>query len=106
MYCPPVSIVSRVRAKGPNPEEIGACATDFLNFSSYVLLAYGWLRMALTAQKKLDDGSGDSAFYEAKLASSRFYFERILPRAELHRQVLQSSADNLFGLTAEQFVRQ
>ena len=95
-----------IQRAADNPEEIGACATDFLNFSSYVLLAYGWLRMALTAQKKLDDGSGDSTFYEAKLASSRFYFERILPRAELHRQVLQSSADNLFGLTAEQFVRQ
>jgi flagellar biosynthesis regulator FlaF len=95
-----------IQRAGNNPEEIGACATDFLNFSSYVLLAYGWLRMALVAQKKLDENSGDSAFYEAKLASSRFYFERILPRAELHRQILQTSADNLFGLSAEQFVRQ
>jgi len=88
-----------------NPEEIGGCATDFLNFSSYVLLAYGWVRMALTAQKKLVDNSGDADFYRAKIASAQFYFERILPRAEMHRQVLETSVDNLFGLTAEQFVR-
>lgn len=96
-------ILSRV---AENPEEIGGCATDFLNFSSYVLLAYGWVRMALTAQEALAQGSVDSDFYHAKIASARFYFDRILPRAELHRQVLQTPVDNLFGLTAEQFVRQ
>ena len=62
--------------------------------------------MALTAQEALAQGAADSDFYHAKIASARFYFDRILPRAELHRQVLQTPVDNLFGLTAEQFVRQ
>lgn len=88
-----------------NPEDIGGCATDFLSFSSYALLAYGWARMAVVAKQKLEEGAGDSDFYNAKIASARFYIERILPRAEMHRQVLETPVDNLFGLTAEQFVR-
>jgi hypothetical protein len=61
--------------------------------------------MAVVAKQKLEEGAGDSDFYNAKIASARFYIERILPRAEMHRQVLETPVDNLFGLTAEQFVR-
>ena len=102
-----------------NPEEAGACATDFLNFSSYVLLAYGWARMTLVSQLALESQQADQApelaenaadqnddFYRAKLESARFFFERVLPRAELHRQCLLTPVDNLFGMTADQFVRQ
>jgi hypothetical protein len=61
--------------------------------------------MAAVAKQKLDAGAGDSDFYKAKIESARFYIERILPRAEMHRQVLETPVDNLFGLSAEQFVR-
>ncbi|MFP6844320.1 MAG: acyl-CoA dehydrogenase C-terminal domain-containing protein [Thalassolituus sp.] len=88
-----------------NPEEIGGCATDFMQFSAYALLAYAWARMATVAAKRAQENPEDVEFYQAKIASARFYAERILPRADMHRQVLQTPVDSLFGLTAEQFVR-
>ncbi|MDC3952181.1 acyl-CoA dehydrogenase C-terminal domain-containing protein, partial [Pseudomonas aeruginosa] len=52
-----------------------------------------WLRIALVAREKLDAGSGEAAFYEAKLATADFYFSRLLPR----------TAAGLMSLSAEQF---
>ena len=44
-----------------------------------VALAYLWARMAKLAAAKLPQANGDVAFYKAKLATARFFFDRILP---------------------------
>ena len=81
-----------------NPDEIGAASVDFTMFSGYVVLAYMWLQMAEVAQQRLAEGTGDAAFYEAKLATARFYFERILPRSEAHASAALAGADTVMGL--------
>ncbi|MEK1943297.1 MAG: acyl-CoA dehydrogenase C-terminal domain-containing protein [Pseudomonas sp.] len=86
-----------------NPDEVGAAATDYLMFSGYVVLAYFWLRMAVVAQEKLDAGSGDAEFYKAKLATSDFYFKRLLPRTLVHRAGVEAGSESLMQLSAEQF---
>jgi alkylation response protein AidB-like acyl-CoA dehydrogenase len=86
-----------------NPDEVGAAATDYLMFSGYVVLAYFWLRMAVVAQEKLDAGSGDAAFYQAKLATADFYFKRLLPRTLVHRAGVEAGSESLMQLSAEQF---
>lgn len=88
---------------GKNPEEIGACSVDFMQFSAYALLAYYWARMAITAQQAKTQTGADVAFYDAKIGTAKFYFQRILPRANMHRECMLSGADNLFELNAEQF---
>ena len=59
--------------------------------------------MADTAQQKLAQGSDDKAFYEAKIRTARFYFQRILPRTRALVETMQSGADNLMGLEDEHF---
>ncbi len=86
-----------------NPDEVGAAATDYLMFSGYVVLAYFWLRMAVVAQEKLAAGSGDAEFYKAKLATSDFYFKRLLPRTLVHRAGVEAGSESLMQLSAEQF---
>lgn len=86
-----------------NPDEVGAAATDYLMFSGYVVLAYFWLRMAVVAQEKLATGSGDAEFYKAKLATSDFYFKRLLPRTLVHRAGVEAGSESLMQLSAEQF---
>ncbi|MEQ8515537.1 MAG: acyl-CoA dehydrogenase C-terminal domain-containing protein, partial [Chromatocurvus sp.] len=81
-----------------NPDEAGAAAVDYLMYSGYVTLAYFWARMAVVARQKIAAGEGDSAFYEAKLMTASFYFDRLLPRAQAHRQALLSGADNLMDM--------
>ncbi|MDF3845053.1 acyl-CoA dehydrogenase C-terminal domain-containing protein, partial [Pseudomonas citronellolis] len=56
-----------------NPDEVGAAAVDYLMFSGYVTLGYFWLRMALVARQKLEEGAAEADFYQAKLATADFY---------------------------------
>jgi len=60
--------------------EIGAASVDYLMLSGYTIFAYLWARMADVAQQKLAAGEGDKAFYQAKVHTARFYYQRMLPR--------------------------
>ncbi|WCM50973.1 acyl-CoA dehydrogenase C-terminal domain-containing protein [Pseudomonas sp. WJP1] len=86
-----------------NPDEVGAASVDYLMYSGYIILGYLWLRMALVAQAQLDAGSGDADFCRAKLATSEFYFKRLLPRTAAHRTAVEAGSDCLMQLPAELF---
>jgi alkylation response protein AidB-like acyl-CoA dehydrogenase len=81
-----------------NPDEAGAAAVDYLMYSGYVVMAYFWAQMAVVATDRIAAGEGDKAFYEAKLHTARFYFDRLLPRAGAHRESLLSGAGNLMDM--------
>jgi hypothetical protein len=85
---------SIARRAGPNPDEIGAAAVDFLFFSGYVALAYFWARAvaAANASAQPDD------FKQAKLLTARFYFARILPRTQAHAAAMRAGIDSLMSL--------
>ncbi|HSX69976.1 MAG TPA: acyl-CoA dehydrogenase C-terminal domain-containing protein [Pseudomonas sp.] len=84
-------------------QEIGATSVDFLQYSAYVLLASFWLQAAATAQRALDAGTGEAAFYQAKLQSAAFYLRRVLPRASSHREALLGGAACLMAMPEESF---
>ena len=86
-----------------NPEEAGAAAVDYLMYAGYVTLAYFWARMAVVARQKKEAATADGDFYDAKLHTARFYFDRLLPRARAHREAIESGADNLMALPEELF---
>ena len=47
------------------------------------------------AAKALAQGTPESAFYEAKIHTARFYFHRILPRTRGHVQAIDAGLDTL-----------
>ncbi|MCY1459319.1 hypothetical protein D9M71_767850 [compost metagenome] len=59
--------------------------------------------MALVAQAQLDNGTGDADFCRGKLATSEFYFKRLLPRTAAHRAAIEAGSDCLMQLPAELF---
>lgn len=81
-----------------NPNEIGAASVDYLMYSGYVVVGYMWLKMAVVAQQKLDAGVGNQAFYQAKLHTAQFYFDRILTRTRAHVSSIRSGSDNLMSM--------
>ena len=85
-----------------NADEVGAASVDYLMFSGYVTLAYFWLRIALVAREKLDAGSGEAAFYEAKLATADLLQSPAAAHAA-HAAAIQAGAAGLMSLSAEQF---
>ena len=85
-----------------NPDNAGAASTDYLQIFGLTALAYIWAQMAVAAQKQVDAGSTDP-FYANKIATGRYFVERILPDARAHLKKLQSGAGVLMALDAEAF---
>jgi butyryl-CoA dehydrogenase len=61
-----------------NPDEAGAAASEYLRLFGLTALAYLWARMAEISLAKTN--SEDAAFYTAKLATARFYMQKLLPQ--------------------------
>ena len=85
-----------------DPDEAGAASTDYLHLFGYTALAYLWVRMAKVAQERLAATNGsrtgeEAAFYRAKLATARFYMERVLPRHSAHFSSLMSGGGSIMA---------
>ncbi len=86
-----------------NPDEIGAASVDYLMYGGYLILAFMWLRMAEVAQAKIDSDSTDP-LYAAKVKTARFYFQRVLPRTQAHKQALLAGSESTMDLAEDEFV--
>lgn len=86
-----------------NPEEIGAASVDYLYFSSYVVFAYFWARMAQVAHEKLESGTQEEAFYKAKLTTAKFFYQKLLHRTQSHAASIESGADAVMELDQDAF---
>ena len=85
-------------------EMVSSASYDFLMYSGYVMLAYAWALIAETAQKKLQTGGEQSReFYEAKLATAEFYFDRMLPQTKGHAEAMLKPARSTLQLAPEHF---
>lgn len=76
-------------------ESVGAASQDFLMYSGYMVLAYYWLRMAAAAQKQVAAGKDHDGFYQAKLDTAAFYYNRVLPRSTSHLEIMTSPTEVL-----------
>ncbi|HTR83864.1 MAG TPA: acyl-CoA dehydrogenase C-terminal domain-containing protein [Reyranella sp.] len=85
-----------------NPDEAGAASTDLLRLMALTAMAFMWGRIAVAAFKGLQKGE-DNAFYEAKLATARFYIARVLPQTTSLNHQIKAGAATLMALPAEAF---
>ena len=85
-----------------NHEEAGGAATDFLKVMALTIMAFMWARIAKAALAGKEKG-GDDVFYDAKLATARFYVKRILPQADSAYSAMQSGVEPMMALAAEAF---
>ncbi|MEM1387280.1 MAG: acyl-CoA dehydrogenase, partial [Pseudomonadota bacterium] len=86
-----------------NPNNALAGSYDFMHLFGHVCLGLMWAKMAKAAQAQLNQGASDAAFYQAKLATGRYYMARQLPSAALHLARIQSGADPVMALDAASF---
>ncbi len=99
-----LSITRKIAEKArQNPEEIGAVSVDYLFFSGYVVFAYLWARMAKVALEKLSDGVPDTKFYQAKLSTAKFFYQKLLPRTQMHAAAIASGAEAVMELDEDAF---
>ncbi len=86
-----------------NPNHLGAGAHHYMHMMGIVTLGFMWLRMAKVAQAKLAEGGDDAAFYEAKLATARYFMDRYLPDVGAFRRKIESGSDSMMALDEEAF---
>ena len=86
-----------------DPNQMAAGAHHYMHIMGIVSFGLMWLRMARVAQAKLAEGSGDTAFYEAKLTTARYFAERFTPDAGALRRKIEGGAEAMMALTPEQF---
>jgi len=86
-----------------NPNAALSGSTDFMHLFGQVCLGLMWSMMAKTAADALAAGASDATFYETKLATGRYYMVRQLPATKMHLARIQSGADPVMALSAENF---
>ena len=86
-----------------NPENALSGAYDFMHLFGHTCLGLMWARMAKSALASLEAGSGDKAFYEAKLATGRYFMARQLPTTATHLRRIETGADPVMGLAEDAF---
>ncbi len=86
-----------------NPNGVFAVAVPYLMLFGNV--GGGWMmaRAAAVAQRKRGEADADVSFYDAKLATARFYCEHMLPQAAGLKQTVVSGSDSVLALTEAQF---
>lgn len=93
-------ITMKLGEKGmQDANEIGAASVDYLMYAGYVSLAFMWAQMASLA---LADESGDE-FMKAKVQTAQFYYQRVLPRTEAHKQAMLNGAETLMAMSEDAF---
>jgi hypothetical protein len=68
-----------------------------------VALGFMWALIAKTALAKKTAGNGVGAFMDAKLATGRYFMERMMPETGTHLARISVGADSLMALPAEAF---
>ena len=77
-----------VRSRSASPEEMGAAAVDYLRLFALTALGFLWARAASVSLAKSNED-----FHRAKLATARFYLQRLLPEtAGLHAMIAAGAA--------------
>ena len=94
----------RLAAAGKkNPDSVGAASVDFLMFSGYAYMAFMFAKMSAVATQQLKKGEGDAQFLKDKLQTANFFFERLLPRADLHASTMKASTGSVMHMPTEYF---
>lgn len=83
-----------------NPNEIGAASVPYLRLIGHLSYAWMWARMAAIAIEKQ---SRNDHYYNAKLATARFYYAKLLPETLSLIANIKNGADCVMAMDEEWF---
>ena len=71
-------------------DDVSAACNDYLKVLGYVAVAHSWIKVLEVSFENYDT---NKEFYEDKINTAKFYFERVLPRIESHYITAVSGSD-------------
>ena len=86
-----------------DPEEAGAAATEYLRLFGLVAMGYCFARATMISGMKLAFGTEEKEFYDAKIKTATFYFERILPQVSANFLSIKAGKKSMMALSEDQF---
>jgi alkylation response protein AidB-like acyl-CoA dehydrogenase len=75
-------------------DDVSAAANDYLKTLGFVSVAYAWIKVL---QISFKDYNENRDFYEDKINTAKFYFDKVLPRAEQHYKSAISGSSNIMN---------
>ena len=75
-------------------DDVSAAANDYLKTVGFVSVAYAWIKVLDVSFKDYNENKN---FYDDKINTAKFYFEKVLPRAELHYKSAISGSSNIMN---------
>ena len=75
-------------------DDVSAAANDYLKTLGFVSIAYAWLKVLEVSFKDYNENKN---FYDDKINTARFYFDKVLPRAEQHYKSAISGSSNIMN---------
>ncbi|HYC18211.1 MAG TPA: acyl-CoA dehydrogenase C-terminal domain-containing protein [Pseudolabrys sp.] len=85
------------------PDNAGAGSYDYMHLFGLVALGYMWCKIAEAAMAKLPKANGSAARLNAKLATARFFMERMLPETATRLARIQAGAASTMELPDDAF---
>lgn len=86
-----------------NPNEAGAASTDYLRQFALVAMGYMWARMCRAAILNRENNPDNKSFYDTKLKTARFFFDKMLPETDCLFKSIMAGADSVMALDEDQF---
>ncbi len=74
--------------------DVSAAANDYLRTLGYVSIAYSWIKVLEVSFKDYNENKN---FYDDKINTAKFYFDKVLPRAEQHYKTAISGSSNIMN---------
>ncbi len=75
-------------------DDVSAGANDYLKTLGYVSIAYAWIKVLEVSFKDYEENKN---FYNDKIDTAKFYFDKVLPRAEHHYKSAISGSSNIMN---------
>jgi len=86
-----------------SPNAVFAGSVPYLLMAGNVMAGWQMARALLVAEEQLADGSGDSVFLKAKVATARFYADHLLSKVPAARDAILEGGDSVNALALESF---
>ena len=74
--------------------DVSAACNDYLKVLGYVAVAHSWIKVLEVSYKNYET---NKQFYEDKINTAKYYFERVLPRIESHYITAVSGSDYIMS---------
>ena len=75
-------------------DDVSAAANDYLKSLGYISIAYAWIKIL---DVSFNDFDTNVEFYSDKINTAKFYFDKVLPRAEYHYKSAISGSSNIMN---------